>query len=232
MTTRSPVALITGASRGLGAALARQLAAAGYAVVAVARPSADLGRVVREIRAAGGQAWPVAEDLGDPDAATRIAARASALAGPVDLLIHNASTLGPTPLRPLLDTAPADFERVLQVNLLGPFRLTRAVAGQMDLRGQGTVLTLSSDAAVEAYPTWGAYGVSKAALDHLVRIWAQELPHVRFVAVDPTEMDTAMHAAALPDADPATLADPRDIAARVVALLATDTPTGTRTVAA
>ena len=111
-----------------------------------------------------------------------------------------------------------ELRQTLAVNLEGPFRLTRAVVGGMVARGRGTVLNVSSDAAVEAYPTWGAYGASKAALDHLSRIWAAELEGtaVRVVSVDPGEMDTAMHAAAIPDADPAALARPEDVAAAII----------------
>lgn len=210
-------ALITGASQGLGFALAAQLAARDVAVVLVARRPGLLADAVEALRAAGGEAHGVAADVSDDPA--RIIGEATALVGPLDLLIHNASTLGPTPLRPLLDTDEAELRRVLDVNLVGPFRLTRAVAGAMALRGAGSVVFVSSDAAVEPYPTWGAYSVGKAAADHLAAIWAAELPDVRFLAVDPGEMDTAMHAAALPDADPATLRAPAESARRILALL-------------
>ena len=135
--------------------------------------------------------------------------------------MHNASTLGPTPLRLLLDGACEDLERVLQANLIGPFRLTKAVAGPMVMRGRGLVVHVSSDAAVEAYPRWGFYGLSKAALDHLGRTFAAELDGtgVRFLSVDPGEMDTAMHAAAIPDADRASLARPEAVAAKLVGLI-------------
>jgi NAD(P)-dependent dehydrogenase (short-subunit alcohol dehydrogenase family) len=115
---------------------------------------------------------------------------------------------------------------VLEVNLLGPFRLSKAVLGNMLVRGAGLVVHVSSDAATSAYPGWGAYGVSKAALDHLGRIWAAELEGsgVSFVSLDPGEMDTEMHRAALPDADPATLARPADVAARIVRWLGRDAP--------
>ena len=141
--------------------------------------------------------------------------------GPIDLLVHGASTLGPVPLRLLLDTDAAELERALAVNLVGPFRLTRAVAGGMVLRGRGLVVHITSDASVVAYPRWGAYGVSKAAFDQLARVWAAELDGtgVRFLSVDPGEMDTRMHAEAVPEADPATLADPAAVAERIVALI-------------
>src|SRR4029079_5513508 len=115
-----------------------------------------------------------------------------------------------------------------------PFRLTKAVAGSMVMRGRGTILNISSDAAVEAYDRWGAYGASKAALYHLTRTWAAELDGtgVRALAIDPGEMNTAMHAQAMPEADPASLADPARGAGQIVAWLASSSriPSGTRAV--
>jgi NAD(P)-dependent dehydrogenase (short-subunit alcohol dehydrogenase family) len=214
-------AIVTGASRGLGRALAVELARAGARVVLVARESEDLHQAVAEARGAGGEAHALAADLGDKEAIHAIAGAAAALVGPIDLLVHNASTLGATPLPLLLDTECEDFERVFQVNVLGPFRLSKAIAGGMALRGRGTIVHVSSDAATTAYPRWGAYGVSKAALDHLGRSWAAELGElgVRVLVVDPGEMDTAMHAAAMPEADRTTLADPRAVAQRLAALI-------------
>jgi NAD(P)-dependent dehydrogenase (short-subunit alcohol dehydrogenase family) len=211
-------AIVTGASRGLGRALAVELARQGAQLVLVARESEELHAAVAEIRAAGGTAHAVAADVGDKQAIHAIAGTAAALVGPIDLLIHNASTLGPTPLRLLLDTECEDLERVLQVNLVGPFRLSKAIAGGMALRGRGTIVHVSSDAATSAYARWGAYSVSKAALDHLGRIWAAELGElgVRVLVVDPGEMDTQMHADAMPEADRATLAQPAEVARRIV----------------
>ncbi len=222
MQLRGTSALITGASRGLGAALARELAAAGVRVALVARTQTDLDRVVAELRAAGGDAHGVVGDVADKFAVHGIAATAAAVVGPIDLLVHNAGTLGPTPLRALLDTDCEDLERALDVNVVGPFRLSKIVAGSMALRGHGTIAHVTSDAAVEAYPTWGAYAISKAALEHLGRSLAVELQDtgVRIWNVDPGEMDTQMHRDALPDADPATLSRPADIARRFVRLLA------------
>jgi NAD(P)-dependent dehydrogenase (short-subunit alcohol dehydrogenase family) len=214
--------LVTGASRGLGRALAVALAKAGARVVLVARASAELDAAVATIRDAGGEAHALAADMGDKHAIHTIAGAAQALTGPIDLLFHNASTLGPTPLPLLLDTECEDFERVLAVNLVGPFRLTRAVAGAMALRGRGLIVHITSDAATNAYPRWGAYGVSKAALEHLSRSWAAELGPlgVTFLTLDPGEMDTAMHAAALPEASPETLARPETVAQKILSLLA------------
>lgn len=226
--------LVTGASRGLGCALASTLAARGARVVMVARTEAPLIEAVNVIREAGGEAHALVGDVGAPEAAARIAGAAAAMVGPIDVVVHNASALGPVPLRPLAETADEEMEQALTVNLLGAFRLTRALVGSMVARGAGLVLHVSSDASVEAYPTWGAYGVSKAALDHLSRIWAAELEGtgVKVLAVDPGEMDTRMHADAIPDADPATLARPEDVAARLVRVIEGSVhPSGARLIA-
>jgi NAD(P)-dependent dehydrogenase (short-subunit alcohol dehydrogenase family) len=230
MRLHNTATLITGASRGLGKALSLLLSQQGARVVMVARDKAALDAAVAEVTAAGGIAHGIAADVGDKQQIHAIAGEATALVGPIELIIHNASVLGPTPLQLLLDTECEDFEQVLQVNLLGPFRLTKILAGAMALRGSGTIVHISSDAAVSAYPRWGSYGVSKAALDHLSRTWAAELQDsgVRVLAVDPGEMDTLMHAQAIPDADPATLAQPAVVAARILDMLQRPTPTGAR----
>jgi NAD(P)-dependent dehydrogenase (short-subunit alcohol dehydrogenase family) len=236
MEIRGVGTLITGGSKGLGAALGRALARRGARVVLVARGSPDLEKAAAAIRAQGGEAHALAADVGDKAAVYALCGAAAALVGPIDLLIHDASTLGRVPLRPLLDTACEDLERVLAVNLVGPFRLTKAIAGSMALRRRGLVVFLSSDAAVVPYAGWGAYGVSKAALDHLGRIWAEELRDtgVGFLSVDPGEMDTEMHAQAVPEADRSKLADPDDVAERIVALVASAhaIPSGARIEAA
>lgn len=230
MQIQGQAALVTGASRGLGRALAEALAARGARVALVARENGPLEDVVAGIRARGGTAHAIAADIARKDAIHRIAGQAAALVGDVSLAIHNASTLGPTPLRLLLDTECEDLEAVLAANLVGPFRLTKVLAGAMALRGAGTIVHISSDAAVEPYPRWGAYGVSKAAQDHLSRILAAELADtgVRVLAVDPGEMDTRMHADAVPDADPATLQRPADVAAKLIALVESNVASGSR----
>ena len=214
-------ALVTGASRGLGRALAEQLAARGARVALVAREPGPLHDVVAGIRARGGDAHAVAGDIAEKTAIHAIAGQAQGLVGEIAIAIHNASTLGPTPLRLLLDTECEDLAAVLETNLVGPFRLTKVLAGAMAIRGSGVIVHISSDAAVEPYPRWGAYGVSKAAQDHLSRILAAELDGtgVRVLAVDPGEMDTVMHAAAMPDADRSTLQPPGDVAARILDMI-------------
>jgi NAD(P)-dependent dehydrogenase (short-subunit alcohol dehydrogenase family) len=215
-------ALVTGGSRGLGAALAQELASKGARIVVTARSEGELEGVAAGIRTAGGVAHAVVADVGDKEGTYRVAGTAAALVGPIDLLVNNASELGKVPLRYLLDTDCEDLSRVLEVNLVGPFRLSKAILGSMVLRGRGMLVNITSDASLAPYPTWGAYGSSKAALDHLGRIWAAELEGtgVRVLTVDPGEMNTRMHADAIPDADPSTLADPRAVARRIVAMIA------------
>ena len=232
MTIEGQGVLITGASRGLGRALAEALAAMGARVVLVAREAGPLGDVAATIRARGGIAHAIAGDIADKQSIHRIAGQAQGLVGEIGIAIHNASTLGPTPLRLLLDTECEDLSGVFETNLVGPFRLTKILLGAMALRGAGVVVHISSDAAVEPYPRWGAYGASKAAQDHLSRIFAAELEGtgVRVLAIDPGEMDTTMHAAAMPEADRATLARPADVAAKIVQMIgdATRAPNGAR----
>jgi NAD(P)-dependent dehydrogenase (short-subunit alcohol dehydrogenase family) len=142
--------------------------------------------------------------------------------GGLDVLINTASSLGPIPLRPLADTRCEDLEQALAVNLLGPFRLTKALFGALAAsarNGRGAlVINISSDAAINAYSGWGAYGASKAALRHLTAIWAEETraDGVGFLSIDPGDMDTPLHALAVPDADPSRLKRPEGSAAQIV----------------
>jgi NAD(P)-dependent dehydrogenase (short-subunit alcohol dehydrogenase family) len=150
-----------------------------------------------------------------------IALQIVASLGGLDVLVNNASSLGPVPLALFADTECEDFERALATNVLGPFRLTKALLGALSSsarEGRGSVvLNVSSDAA-ERICRMGAYGASKAALHHMSRIWNEELAAegVRFLSLDPGDMDTPLHALALPDADPATLKRP-EAAARELA---------------
>jgi NAD(P)-dependent dehydrogenase (short-subunit alcohol dehydrogenase family) len=217
MDLENKAALVTGASRGLGLALATELERAGARVVGVARDEASLTAALAPIGA-----HAIAGDLGDKRAIHRIAGAAAALVGPIDLVVHNASVLGPLPLGLLADTECEELEAVLQANLIGPFRLTRALVGNMVLRRRGLIVHVSSDAAVIGYPRWGAYGVSKAGLDQLGRVWAAELEGtgVEVLTIDPGEMDTRMHADAMPEADRATLAKPEELAPRILRVIA------------
>jgi NAD(P)-dependent dehydrogenase (short-subunit alcohol dehydrogenase family) len=209
--------LITGGTSGLGLALVRELIDRGARVAFVARTADRVAAVAREYGADG-----IVGDVADKHDIHRIALQATGLLGGLDVLINNASDLGPTPLALLGDTECEDFERALVTNVLGPFRLTKALLGSLAAsarEGRGSVvLNISSDAAVSAYPSWGAYGSSKAAFAHLTRIWNEEMAAqgVKFLALDPGDMDTPMHALALPDADRATLRQP-SVAARELA---------------
>jgi NAD(P)-dependent dehydrogenase (short-subunit alcohol dehydrogenase family) len=206
--------LITGGTSGLGRALALRALELGARVAVVARRPREL----EEFRRYGERFVFIEGDLSRKEAIHRIAGEVQARLGPVDVLVNNASQLGPVPLRPLLDLECEELSDVFETNLFGPFRLTKALLPSMVLRGEGAVVNISSDAAIESYPTWGAYSASKAALDHLTRIWAVELGDsgVKFFAFDPGEMDTPMHAAAIPDADPKTLRRPSDVASRIL----------------
>lgn len=204
---------ITGGTSGLGLALVKELTQRGAEVALIARTEARVAMVAAEEAAHG-----IVGDVANKHDIHRIALQVTGMLGGLDVLINNASDLGPVPLALLGDTQCEDFERALTTNVLGPFRLTKALLGSLAAsarEGRGAVvLNISSDAAVNAYPQWGAYGASKAALAHMTRIWNEELSGqgVRFIALDPGDMDTPMHAAALPDADPATLKSPADAA--------------------
>jgi len=215
---------VTGGTSGLGLALVERLHALGAAVAFVAR---DAGRV----RAVAGRlpgSHGITGDMASKDDIHRIALRLTAALGGLDVLVNNASTLGQVPLAPLADTECEAFEEALATNVLGPFRLTRALLGTLGASGRdgrpAQVINISSDAAVTPYPGWGAYGASKAALAHMSRIWDAELQAhgVRMSAIDPGNMDTPMYAAALPDADRSELRQPAEAAAEIVATLERD----------
>jgi NAD(P)-dependent dehydrogenase (short-subunit alcohol dehydrogenase family) len=202
------VMLVTGGSRGLGRAMALAFAREGASLALCARGESALAAVGAECSGLGADVLAVPADIADEGDRERLVALALDRFGRVDVLVNNASTLGPTPLPLLADTDPRAFEEVIRVNLTAPFLLTRAVVGGMLLRGSGLVVNVSSDAAVNGYPRWGAYSAAKAGLDGLTRVWAAELAGfgVTVVSVDPGDMDTEMHRAALPDDDPAALA--------------------------
>jgi NAD(P)-dependent dehydrogenase (short-subunit alcohol dehydrogenase family) len=216
------VALVTGASKGLGRAIAIAFAREGADLALNARGPAALDAAAAECRALGARVLAVAGDVADAADRERLVSLTLDHHGRVDVLVNNASTLGPTPLPQLADTDPEAFDRVVRVNLTAPFRLARALVGGMLLRGSGLVINVSSDAAVSGYPGWGTYTAAKAGLDGLTRVWAEELASsgVTMVSVDPGDMDTEMHRAALPDDDPASLAQPEDVAEAFVALAA------------
>jgi NAD(P)-dependent dehydrogenase (short-subunit alcohol dehydrogenase family) len=216
------VALVTGASKGLGRAVALAFAREGADLAICARGSAGLEATAAECRRLGAEVLAVAVDVADPTGRERLVALTLARFGRVDVLVNNASTLGPTPLPLLADTDAQAFREVVDVNLVAPFLLARSLVGGMLMRGAGLIVNVSSDAAVNGYPGWGAYSAAKAGLDGLTRVWAAELSGfgVTVVSVDPGDMDTDMHRAALPDDDPAELGRPGDVAEAFVRLAA------------
>jgi NAD(P)-dependent dehydrogenase (short-subunit alcohol dehydrogenase family) len=216
---------VTGGTSGLGLALVRELVSRGARVAFVARTRDRVERVAREHPGTCGIVGDVSRKADIYPVALQIVGEL----GGLDVLVNNASDLGPTPLALLGDTECEDLERAFATNLLGPFRLTKALLGALAAsarEGRGAVvLNVSSDAAVNAYPCWGAYGASKAALRHLSAIWGAELAAegMRFLSLDPGDMDTPLHALAVPDTDPATLKRPetsaRELADAIAAAL-------------
>jgi NAD(P)-dependent dehydrogenase (short-subunit alcohol dehydrogenase family) len=176
-------------------------------------------------------AYGIVGDVGRKADIYPIAMQVTGNLGGLDVLVNNASSLGPVPLALLADTECEELEAALTVNLVGAFRLTKALFGALTASardGRGAlVINISSDAAVNAYPSWGAYGASKAALAHMTGIWDEEAKDegVRFLAVDPGDMDTPLHALAVPDADPSTLKRPETAAAEIIEKMLAALPT-------
>jgi NAD(P)-dependent dehydrogenase (short-subunit alcohol dehydrogenase family) len=225
---------ITGGTSGLGLALVRELSSRGARVAFIARHREGVERVVREQPEVSGSAGVsdiagivgIVGDVSRKDDIRPIAIQVLGALGGLDVLINNASSLGPVPLAALADTDCEDLELALATNLVGPFRLTKALLGSLAASAREgrrpLVVNVSSDAAVTPYAGWGAYGASKAALHHLSRIWNDELAAegIRVVSIDPGDMDTPLHALAVPGADHSTLKSP-GAAARELADLIT-----------
>ena len=220
------VALVTGASRGLGRAVALAFAREGAALAICARGPQPLAQLAAEIAASGGDVLAIPADMRQERDLDRLVGLTLERFTRIDILINNASELGPTPLPFLADYPPAAFDDVFAVNLIAPFRLTQAVIGGMLLRDRGMIINVTSDAATTGYPGWGAYAVSKAALEGLTRTWAAELAGtaVRMYVLDPGDMDTDMHRAAIPDADRSQLAQPENVARAFVRLVSDSEP--------
>ena len=217
---------ITGGTSGLGLALVSELLRRGARVAFVARTPGRVAQVAREHAGAHG----VVGDVSKKEDIYPVALQIMGELGGLDVLVNNASDLGPVPLQMLSDTECEDLERAFATNVLGPFRLTKALMGALASsarEGRGAVvLNVSSDAALNPYPGWGAYGASKAALHHMTRIWGEEhaADGVRFISFDPGDMDTPMHAAAVPDADPSTLKRPEQAARELADAIADALP--------
>ena len=215
---RDPIAglnvAVTGGTSGLGLALVRELIGRGACVAFIARSRDAVRRVATEHPRAHG----IVGDVSKADDIYPMSVQIIGALGKLDVVVNNASDLGPVPLALLADTACEDFARALETNVLGPFRLTKALLGSLASaareRSGAVVVNISSDAAVTPYAGWGAYGASKAALYHMSRIWQEELraEGISVMSFDPGDMDTPLHAVAVPDADRAQLRRPEDAA--------------------
>ena len=223
------IALVTGASRGLGRALAAGLAREGYDLIIDARSAADLDAAAAEISRAGAGGIPgavtaIPGDVTDP--AHRAAlARAAQDAGRLDLLVNNAGTLGASPLPALADYPVAELRTAFEVNVIAPIALTQLLLPLLRASG-GAVLNITSDAAVEAYAGWGGYGAAKAALEQASNVLAAEEPAVRVWWADPGDLRTAMHQQAFPGEDISDRPRPETVVPALTRLVAERLPSG------
>ena len=228
MNTDSMVALITGASRGLGLEIARLLARQRARLILTARGAEALRQAEDELLALT-DVVALAGDVADPDHVERLVRLGLDQYGRIDVLINNASTIGPSPM-PALDAYPLDaLAEVFRVNAVAPLHLVQQVLPSMRASGAGVIVNISSDAGVQAYPGWGGYGASKAALEHLSRTLAAELEgtNIRVYTVDPGDMNTQMHQEAEPGVDLSHLPGPELSAPAIVRLLTQETaPSG------
>jgi NAD(P)-dependent dehydrogenase (short-subunit alcohol dehydrogenase family) len=217
-----PVAVLTGASRGLGLALAQELDRHGWRLVLDARRGADLHGAAATL--SGGPHRVIVGDVTDEWHRVALAEAAGDLGG-ADVLVNNASTLGASPLPGFADLDPETYAAILQVNVVAPMALVRELLPQLRSSG-GRIVNVSSDAAVEPYETWGGYGSSKAALDHATRVLAAEEPLLRVHSLDPGDMRTEMHQDACPGEDISDLPLPATVVPALLRLLVGDVPAG------
>jgi NAD(P)-dependent dehydrogenase (short-subunit alcohol dehydrogenase family) len=222
---RGHVAIVTGASKGLGRAVAGELARAGISLVIDARGEDALAKVERELS----QLVPVVALAGDVADGAHVHALVEAAErrfGRIDLVVNNASTIGRSPLPALDQLSPAAWDRIFTTNVYAPLHLIQHALPIMRRNGGGTIVNVSSDAAVEAYAGWGGYGAAKAALEQMSRVLAIELhgSGVSVIVADPGDMNTELHRAAVPDADVSELADPRHVAPALLRAIASPRP--------
>jgi NAD(P)-dependent dehydrogenase (short-subunit alcohol dehydrogenase family) len=215
-------ALVTGGSAGLGRALATALARLGWQVVVDGRDTARLHEAAQQM---GAGVRPVVGDVRDPRHRERLAREVDDLGGRLDLLVNNASTLGPTPLKPVAELGAEELDGIWLTNVAAPLALTQALLPALRAAG-GVLLNVSSDAAVEHYETWGGYAASKAALDHLTVTLGVENPWLAAYAVDPGDMRTAMQQAAFPGEDIGDRPLPGTVVPRLLTMLAQRPPSG------
>ena len=227
------VALITGASKGLGKALAEGLATRGWSLVLDGRDPSILGRARDEIGpllVEGAQIRAVAGDVADAGH-RRALTEAVGEFGVLDLLVNNASTLGASPLPRVADLPTDTFRRILEVNVMAPAALIRETLPLLHRSADPRIVNVTSDASIEHYESWGGYGSSKAALDHLSATVAAEEPGIRVWAVDPGDMRTEMHQDAFPGEDISDRPEPATVVPRVISLIEGDARSGRITVA-
>ena len=219
------VALVTGGSRGIGKAVAAAYAVEGARVFICARNEESVARAVAEIRNQGGEADGITGDIGNPDDVDRIAQDAMARYGVIDVLVNNASLLGPR--LPVADYPLTAWEDVLRVNLTGIFLMTQRILRVMMKRRSGSIINVSSGVGRVGRPRWGAYAVSKFGVEGFTQMLAEEVKDfgIRANAVNPGPTRTEMRAAAYPDEDPLTLPTPEKIAP-VFVYLASDASRG------
>ncbi len=215
-----PVALITGASRGLGRATARALAERGWSLVADARRAGDLSRALDGLTGVAA----VPGDVTDPDHRARLAEAVHRL-GRLDVLMNNASRLGPSPQPTLRGYPLGELSRVYETDVFAPLALIQLLAAPLTA-AEGVIINVSSDAAVERYPGWGGYGSAKAALDQLTAVLATEEPSLRCYAFDPGDMRTDMHQQAFPGEDISDRPEPDSVVPALLRLLARRLPSG------
>ncbi|MEY2513035.1 MAG: hypothetical protein QOJ89_393 [bacterium] len=213
-------AIVTGASRGLGLELARALATRDWRLVIDARNTAELEQARAELIATTG-VIAIAGDVADPAHRARLVEEAGKT---IDLLVNNASTLGTSPLPPLADYDLQTLADVFAINAIAPLALAQLALPRMPVGA--CILNVTSDAAVEAYEGWGAYGASKAALEQLSAVLGAERPDLRVYAVDPGDMNTRMHQDAFPGEDISDRPPPRDSVPGLLALIEGDEPSG------
>jgi NAD(P)-dependent dehydrogenase (short-subunit alcohol dehydrogenase family) len=214
------VAIVTGGSRGLGKALARELLGKGLTVIIDGRSPDELERARQELSEIG-DVIAVRGDVSDADHVHALVNAAKG-AGRLDLLVNNASTLGKVPLPAIARLERETFRTLFDVNVFAPIHLMQHALKLMARSNLSTIVNVTSDAGVEAYATWGGYGATKAALEHISRVLAAELEgsSTRVLVFDPGDMNTAMHRDAIPDADPAELRDPADSARALLRAIA------------
>ena len=236
-----PTAIVTGASRGLGAALARGLVERGWSVVIDARGADALSRVTTDLEARADGATgsengtspatrdsrprvrAIAGDITDPAHATALVEAAEQL-GDLELVVNNASSLGPSPLPPLATYSPNGLRETVETNLIGPLLLIQAATPVLRGARRPRIVNITSDASVESYPGWGGYGASKAALDQLSAVLAAEEPGWSVWAVDPGDLRTQMHQDAFPGEDISDRPEPESVVPAFMSLIDSELP--------